>query len=53
MLFIKAFILGFSVGLLCIQRSLSRGRVELFLTEFGAVTANLIYASDYQYLQPF
>ncbi|PLT30470.1 lysine transporter LysE [Peribacillus deserti] len=52
MLFIKALLLGFSVsapvgpiGLLCIQRTLSRGKAAGFLTGFGAVTANLIYAS--------
>jgi threonine/homoserine/homoserine lactone efflux protein len=52
MLLIKSIILGFSVsapvgpiGLLCIQRVLSRGRVAGFLTGFGAVTANIIYAS--------
>ncbi|MBP0726292.1 LysE family transporter [Bacillus sp. RG28] len=52
MLFIKCFILGFSVsapvgpiGLLCIQRTLSRGKLAGFFTGLGAVTANLIYAS--------
>jgi threonine/homoserine/homoserine lactone efflux protein len=52
MLLLKSFILGFSVsapvgpiGLLCIQRTLSRGRAAGFLTGLGAVTANVIYAS--------
>lgn len=52
MLFLKSIILGFSVsapvgpiGLLCIQRVLSRGRLAGILTGFGAVTANMIYAS--------
>ncbi|MBO9129537.1 LysE family transporter [Bacillus sp. 165] len=52
MLFIKSFILGLSVsapvgpiGLLCIQRTLSKGRAAGFLTGFGAVSANVIYAS--------
>lgn len=52
MLFLKSLILGISVsapvgpiGLLCIQRTLTRGKLAGFLTGFGAVTANLIYAS--------
>lgn len=52
MLLLKSIILGFSVsapvgpiGLLCIQRVLSRGRTAGLLTGFGAVTANMIYAS--------
>jgi len=52
MLLLKSIILGFSVsapvgpiGLLCIQRVLSRGRLAGILTGFGAVTANIIYAS--------
>jgi len=52
MLFIKCFILGFSVsapvgpiGLLCIQRTLSKGKSAGFFTGLGAVTANIIYAS--------
>ncbi|MET3193447.1 LysE family transporter [Gottfriedia sp. OAE603] len=52
MLLLKSFILGFSVsapvgpiGLLCIQRILTRGRAAGFVTGFGAATANLIYAS--------
>ncbi|MBS2967670.1 LysE family transporter [Metabacillus sp. KIGAM252] len=52
MLFLKAFILGFSVsapvgpiGILCIQRTLSKGKSAGFLTGFGAVTANIIYAA--------
>ncbi|GGI16297.1 LysE family translocator [Gottfriedia solisilvae] len=52
MLLLKSFILGFSVsapvgpiGLLCIQRILTRGRTAGFVTGFGAATANLIYAS--------
>ncbi len=52
MLLLKSIILGFSVsapvgpiGLLCIQRVLSRGRMAGILTGFGAVTANMIYAS--------
>lgn len=52
MLLLKSIILGFSVsapvgpiGLLCIQRVLSRGRTAGILTGFGAVTANMIYAS--------
>lgn len=52
MLLLKSIILGLSVsapvgpiGLLCIQRVLSRGRLAGFLTGFGAVTANIIYAS--------
>jgi len=52
MLLLKSFILGFSVsapvgpiGLLCIQRILSRGRTAGFMTGLGAASANLIYAS--------
>jgi threonine/homoserine/homoserine lactone efflux protein len=52
MLLLKSIILGFSVsapvgpiGLLCIQRVLSRGRLAGILTGFGAVTANILYAS--------
>jgi threonine/homoserine/homoserine lactone efflux protein len=52
MLLLKSIILGFSVsapvgpiGLLCIQRVLTRGRMAGILTGFGAVTANMIYAS--------
>lgn len=52
MLLLKSIILGFSVsapvgpiGLLCIQRVLSKGRLAGILTGFGAVTANIIYAS--------
>lgn len=52
MLFLKSFILGLSVsapvgpiGLLCIQRTLSRGKTAGFMTGFGAVSANIIYAS--------
>ncbi|WP_423409352.1 LysE family translocator [Heyndrickxia sp. MSNUG] len=52
MLLLKSIILGFSVsapvgpiGLLCIQRVLSRGKTAGILTGFGAVTANIIYAS--------
>jgi len=52
MLFLKSFILGLSVsapvgpiGLLCIQRTLNKGKSAGFITGFGAVTANLIYAS--------
>ena len=51
MLFLKSFILGFAVsapvgpiGLLCIQRTLSRGKSAGFLTGMGAVSANIIYA---------
>jgi threonine/homoserine/homoserine lactone efflux protein len=52
MLLLKSFILGFSVsapvgpiGLLCIQRTLARGKAAGFLTGLGAVSANMIYAS--------
>ncbi|MFJ7700011.1 LysE family translocator [Lysinibacillus fusiformis] len=52
MLFLKSFVLGLSVsapvgpiGLLCIQRTLSKGKSAGFITGFGAVTANIIYAS--------
>lgn len=52
MLLLKSIILGFSVsapvgpiGLLCIQRVLSHGKAAGILTGFGAVTANIIYAS--------
>ena len=52
MLLLKSFILGFSVsapvgpiGLLCIQRILSRGKTAGFMTGLGASTANLLYAS--------
>ncbi|WP_163100337.1 LysE family translocator [Peribacillus alkalitolerans] len=52
MLLLKSFILGFSVsapvgpiGLLCIQRTLARGKSAGFLTGLGAVSANMIYAS--------
>lgn len=52
MLLLKSFILGFSVsapvgpiGLLCIQRTLSRGKTAGFLTGLGASTANVLYAS--------
>ncbi|WP_108670328.1 LysE family translocator [Peribacillus acanthi] len=52
MLFLKSFLLGFSVsapvgpiGLLCIQRTLVRGKWAGFLTGLGAVSANMIYAS--------
>lgn len=52
MLLLKSFILGFSVsapvgpiGLLCIQRILSKGRTAGFITGLGAASANLIYAS--------
>ena len=52
MLLLKSIILGFSIsapvgpiGLLCIQRTLAQGRTAGFLTGFGAVTANVVYAS--------
>ncbi|HDX9658112.1 lysine transporter LysE [Bacillus toyonensis] len=52
MLFLKSFILGLSVsapvgpiGLLCIQRTLLKGKSAGFVTGLGAVTANIIYAS--------
>ncbi|RLQ94376.1 LysE family translocator [Falsibacillus albus] len=52
MLFVKSYLLGFSVsapvgpiGLLCIHRTLALGRSAGFLTGFGAVAANVIYAS--------
>jgi len=52
MLLLKSIILGFSIsapvgpiGLLCIQRTLSQGKSAGFLTGFGAVTANIVYAS--------
>lgn len=52
MLLLKSFILGLSVsapvgpiGLLCIQRILSRGKTAGFMTGLGASSANLIYAS--------
>ncbi|WP_129689846.1 LysE family translocator [Gottfriedia acidiceleris] len=52
MLLIKSFILGLSVsapvgpvGLLCIQRILSRGKTAGFMTGLGASSANLFYAS--------
>lgn len=52
MLLLKSIILGFSIsapvgpiGLLCIQRSLAQGRTAGFLTGFGAVAANIVYAS--------
>jgi threonine/homoserine/homoserine lactone efflux protein len=52
MLLLKSFILGFSVsapvgpiGLLCIQRILSKGKLAGFMTGLGASTANLLYAS--------
>lgn len=52
MLLLKSIILGFSIsapvgpiGLLCIQRTLAHGKTAGFLTGFGAVTANIVYAS--------
>lgn len=52
MLLLKSFILGFSVsapvgpiGLLCIQRVLSKGRLAGFITGLGAASANLVYVS--------
>jgi threonine/homoserine/homoserine lactone efflux protein len=52
LLLLKSIILGFSVsapigpiGLLCIQRVLMGGKREGIVTGFGAVTANIIYAS--------
>ncbi|ODG90565.1 MULTISPECIES: LysE family transporter [Bacillaceae] len=52
MLLIKSFILGLSVsapigpvGLLCIQRILSKGKTAGFMTGLGASSANLFYAS--------
>ena len=52
MLLIKSFILGLSVsapvgpvGLLCIQRILSRGKTAGFITGLGASSANLFYVS--------
>ncbi len=52
MLLLKSILLGFSIsapvgpiGLLCIQRTLSQGRTAGFLTGFGAVAANIVYAS--------
>jgi len=52
MLLIKSFILGLSVsapvglvGLLCIQRIISRGKTAGFMTGLGASSANLFYAS--------
>jgi threonine/homoserine/homoserine lactone efflux protein len=52
LLFFKSIILGFSVsapigpiGLLCIQRTLARGKLAGFLTGLGAAAANIIYAS--------
>ncbi|MES9683595.1 LysE family transporter [Gottfriedia acidiceleris] len=52
MLLIKSFVLGLSVsapvgpvGLLCIQRIISRGKTAGFMTGLGASSANLFYAS--------
>ncbi|QNU37265.1 LysE family transporter [Geobacillus sp. 44B] len=52
MLLLKSIILGFSVsapvgpiGLLCIQRTLTKGQMAGFFTGLGASTANMIYAS--------
>ncbi|MTH53648.1 LysE family translocator [Bacillus mangrovi] len=56
MILLKAMILGFSVsapvgpiGILCIQRTLARGRAAGWFTGLGAVTANLIYAGAAAY----
>ncbi|MEE6451311.1 LysE family transporter [Gottfriedia acidiceleris] len=52
MLLIKSFILGLSVsapvgpiGLLCVQRILSRGKIAGFMTGLCASSTNLFYAS--------
>ncbi|UPM54065.1 LysE family translocator [Gottfriedia acidiceleris] len=52
MLLVKSFILGLSVsapvgpiGLLCIQRIISRGKTAGIMTGLGASSANLFYAS--------
>jgi len=52
LLLLKSIILGFSVsapvgpiGLLCIQRTLTKGQMAGFFTGLGASTANMIYAS--------
>ncbi|WP_217499486.1 LysE family translocator [Parageobacillus sp. VR-IP] len=52
MLLLKSIILSFSVsapvgpiGLLCIQRTLTKGQMAGFFTGLGASTANMIYAS--------
>ncbi|HVU16275.1 MAG TPA: LysE family transporter [Candidatus Didemnitutus sp.] len=49
-MFFKGFILGFSIaapvgpiGLLCIQRTLDRGRLHGFLSGLGAATADMLY----------
>ncbi|WP_043931372.1 LysE family translocator [Bacillus sp. EB01] len=52
MLLLKSILLGFSVsapvgpiGLLCIQRTLAKGKAAGISTGLGAVTANMVYAS--------
>lgn len=52
MLFLKGLILGFCIaapvgpiGVLCIQRTLARGRLVGFLTGLGAATADAFYGS--------
>lgn len=49
---LKGFILGFSIaapvgpiGLLCIQRTLQRGRLHGFVSGLGAATADALYGS--------
>ncbi|HET7535420.1 MAG TPA: LysE family transporter, partial [Candidatus Didemnitutus sp.] len=49
-MFLKGLILGFSIaapvgpiGLLCIQRTLARGRVHGFVSGLGAATADTLY----------
>lgn len=50
MFLIKGIILGFSIaapvgpiGLLCIQRTLNRGKLSGFISGIGAATADAIY----------
>jgi len=49
---VNGFVIGFSIaapvgpiGLLCIQRTLARGRLSGFVTGLGAATADAVYAS--------
>jgi threonine/homoserine/homoserine lactone efflux protein len=51
-IFLKGLVLGFSVaapvgpiGLLCIQRTLNKGKLAGFLSGLGAATADAIYSS--------
>ncbi len=52
MLFLRAFLIGISIaapvgpiGVLCIRRTLSNGKLAGFLSGMGAATADIVYGA--------